>query len=280
MPELPEVETLRRSLEPHLLSRRIAAAVIHRRDFLILPGDPVGGFSRSRTAARPKRASAEHLLQGSRIVELRRRGKQLAILADDGRALVIHLGMTGQLLVGAPVRPTHTHLSWMLDSGASLHFRDPRRFGHARFVPAFTDAFWNDLGPDALTASPEVLNTPSRRAIKAVLLDQSILAGVGNIYADESLFRAGISPKRRADRLTPDQRTRLASVVREVLAEAITARGSTLRDYRDAQGQLGSAQLLHRVYGRAGLPCVTCGKTLVPARLAQRMTVFCRSCQR
>jgi formamidopyrimidine-DNA glycosylase len=280
VPELPEVETLRRSLEPHLLRRRISAATIHRRDFLILPGDPVGGFSRSRSSARPKRASFGHLLQGSRIAELRRRGKQLAILADDGRALVIHLGMTGQLLLNPPERPSHTHLSWTLDSGASLLFRDPRRFGHARFIPRFSDATWSDLGPDALEVSAAVLKTTSKRAVKAVLLDQSVLAGVGNIYADEALFRAGISPRRRADRLKPDQRARLAAAIRHILSEAIRARGSTLRDYRDAQGLSGSAQLLHRVYGRSGLPCKGCGKPLVSAVVAQRATVFCRLCQR
>jgi formamidopyrimidine-DNA glycosylase len=279
VPELPEVETLRRSLEPILLNRRITRAIIHRRDILILPGDPPGGFSRSQSRFRPKHATPDHLLAGSRIVELRRRGKQLALIADDRRALVIHLGMTGQVLETPQDQPSHTHLSWILDNDTRILFRDPRRFGSARYIPDVR-SLWPDLGPDALTVSAPDLTTTSRRSIKAFLLDQAVLAGVGNIYADESLFRAGISPRRRANRLTPTDRSRLAAAIRHILAKAISARGSTLRDYRDGQGRQGSAQLLHRVYGRGRLPCFTCGKPLAQAVIAQRTTVYCRNCQR
>jgi formamidopyrimidine-DNA glycosylase len=280
VPELPEVETLRRSLEPILLDRRIVSAVIHRRDMLILPGDPAGGFSRSRRKLRPKPASPAHILEGSRITELRRRGKQLALIAGDNRALVIQLGMTGQVLAGlSSPFPAHTHLSWTLEDGKVLLFRDPRRFGSARLLPDAA-SLWPDLGPDALTIRAHDLQTASRRAIKAWLLDQAQIAGVGNIYADEALFRAGISPRRRAHRLTAADRRRLATAIRSILSAAIAARGSTLRDYRDGNGQPGQAQLQHRVYGRARKPCFTCGQTLSRATIAQRTTVFCRACQR
>lgn len=283
MPELPEVETLRRSLQRPLLKRTIASATLHRRDILILPGDPAGGFSRSRSRKRPLRVRPEHLLVGGTIIELRRRGKQMAVVAGDGRALVVHLGMTGQLLRTKP--KDHTHISWTLDDGSQLFFRDPRRFGGLWFIPGVStlDATrWADLGPDALTITAEGLAEAaagSKRAVKALLLDQQALAGVGNIYADEALFLSRISPRRRADRLSAAQCQALALAIRDTLSAAIKARGSTLRDYRDAAGEPGEAQNGHRVYGRAGQPCLTCGKPLATAIMAQRTTVWCRGCQ-
>lgn len=282
VPELPEVETLRRSLEPFLLGRRIVSARIHRRDVLILPGDPPGGFSRSRSRKKPAKATPAHLLAGARIARLDRRGKQLALVTQDCQALIVHLGMTGQVLVDAEPRPTHAHISWVLDNGRTLLFRDPRRFGSLCFVPDFSPAAWLDLGPDALDIAGSDLHrraARARRAIKAVLLDQSVLAGVGNIYADEALFLSGTRPGRQAATLNKSEWNALAAAIRRVLADAIEARGSTLRDYRDAKGIAGAAQLRHRVYGRAGEPCITCGKLLCCATIAQRTTVFCPTCQ-
>lgn len=273
MPELPEVETVRASLQPHVVGRRIAAVELRRRSVLKTPG-----------AAEVLPTAL--LLQG-RIKSLARHGKQLALITHDGRTLCVHLGMSGRLIwrPGVGTADPHTHAIWTLDDASRVLFVDPRRFGGLWAYPSFVAlqaARWHSLGPDALHADPAALTIAlrqSQRAIKAALLDQSILAGVGNIYADEALFRAGIAPRRRADRLTVREIVALATAVREVLAQAVAARGSTLRDYRDADGTRGLAQALHSVYGRAGKPCVVCGRTLRSGLVAQRTTVWCSHCQ-
>lgn len=294
MPELPEVETLRSGLEPALLGRRVTRAALYRRDIFITPADPQGGFSRARSAPKPAPYTPADLLQGATITALHRRGKQLAILSTSRRILLIHLGMSGQLRLvpsvgGARVLdpeslPSHTHAAWTLDSGDTLLFRDPRRFGGLWSLASqgALDSRWAALGPDAATLSPEALAAAaasSARPIKALLLDQSAVAGVGNIYADEALFLARISPRRLASRLKPDQLDLLASAIRETLAAAIRARGSTVRDYQDATGSPGRAQLAHQVYGHARQPCPRCGSPLRGTRLAQRATVYCPRCQ-
>lgn len=273
MPELPEVESVRVSLRP-LVGRRIVAASLHRADVCITP---TGG-----------RARQVDLLVGLSIVELRRRGKQLAIVAEDGRTLVVHLGMSGQLRLlrrgEDPTQRDHVHAAWSIDDGSQLTFRDPRRFGGLWLLPsrAALDARWAGLGPDALDITTEELADAargSRRAIKALLLDQGALAGVGNIYADESLFAARIRPTRFAHRIRPEECRCLATAIRETLRGAIRAGGSTLRDYVNAAGRSGEAQHRHAVYGRAGEPCMACGKTLRCTTIAQRTTVFCTGCQ-
>lgn len=276
MPELPEVESVRRSLEPHVLGRVIARAEVSRADFCVSPA----------TGNRVRGASPSEFLESARIIRLERLGKQLAFVADDQRACVLQLGMSGTVSINPAQRAKHTHAAWTLDDGTRIDFVDPRRFGGITCYPAF-DALrthhWRDLGPDALVAEPEHLFEACRdakRAIKAVLLDQRVLAGVGNIYADESLFRAGIDPRTIARRLKPDRLAALADAVRVVLAQAVELRGSTLRDYRDPSGQPGSAQLTHAVYGRAGEPCVRCSTALKACRLVQRATVWCPACQR
>lgn len=272
MPELPEVETLRRSLIPRLVGRTINTATLHRRDVLTLP--------------QRGRVLPEHLLVGGTITEIRRRGKQMAIIAGDQRVLLVHLGMTGQVRhARTPEREKHTHATWTLDDGSHLYFRDPRRFGGLWFLRTTValEERWSELGPDALTVVGEAISVTaanSRRAIKAVLLDQAVLAGVGNIYADEALFESGVSPRRLATRIRPEEFDRLAVAIRGVLERAIKAKGSTLRDYRDAAGQAGEAQAGHRVYGRAGMPCLACGTVLSRLTLAQRTTVMCRRCQK
>ncbi|MBL9032492.1 MAG: bifunctional DNA-formamidopyrimidine glycosylase/DNA-(apurinic or apyrimidinic site) lyase [Phycisphaerae bacterium] len=271
MPELPEVESVRRSLLPHLLGRRVASARLLRAD-----------ICDTHDGTPPTHA---HLLRDASIAELRRHGKQLAILAADGRALVVHLGMSGRLFVSRDsTLPTHAHALWTLDSDTRLVFEDPRRFGGIWTLP-HPDALarrWADLGPDALDINGPALERAlagSRRPVKAALLDQRTLAGVGNIYADEALFAARIAPKARAGSIRGMRADDLALAIRRVLLDAIYAGGSTLRDYRDGTGQPGSAQNRHQVYARAGLPCLACGTPLRQASIAQRTTVWCPRCQ-
>ena len=226
------------------------------------------------------------MLAGARIQHLDRRGKLLAIIASDGRALGVHLGMTGQLLwapAGGRLPTDHVHATWRLDDGSRVIFRDPRRFG-GLWLAASRDELppWQGLGPDALSIHPSdypALLARARRPIKAALLDQGLLAGVGNIYADEALHEAGIHPWAITSELPPDRAVALGRAVSRLLAQAVQAGGSTLRDYRGAEGQAGAFQFQHRVYGRAGQPCLTCGQTLESAVLGQRTTVWCEACQ-
>lgn len=270
MPELPEVETVRRSLTPHLVGQTIATATARRAD--VVSGD------RSPAA----------LLQGETVDRLDRRGKQLAVVARTGRVLLIQLGMSGQVLVAPSNKPlpTHVHALWTIKGRkSSVLFRDPRRFGGLTTLSTVEDLHraWDALGPDALSATGTDLWNgvhASNRSIKAALLDQRVVAGVGNIYADESLFEAGIHPAANCRRLSRPRIARLAAAVVAVLARAVKARGSTLRDYRDADGESGGFAISHRVYGRAGRPCTRCGKTLKKTAVAQRTTVYCPACQK
>jgi formamidopyrimidine-DNA glycosylase len=282
MPELPEVECLRRSLEPHLLGRRIVSAELRRSDFCtVSPGYPRGS------------PPGELLLAGAVVKAMHRVGKHLALEADDGRVLEIHLGMSGQVRVhedGSAEEPDrHVHAMWRLGrdhrAGAVMTLRDPRRFGGLwafRSLETLHSERWCVVGPDALTIEAQTLASRlqhTSRAIKTTLLDQAILAGVGNIYADEALFAAGIHPQRPARRLSRAEVDVLANVIRSTLANAIQAKGSTLRDYADANGQSGESQLMHHVYGRGGEPCSRCGTVLKSIVLAQRTTTFCPACQ-
>jgi formamidopyrimidine-DNA glycosylase len=293
MPELPEVETLRRSLDPALLGRTITGVRVLRRDMISAPGDPAGGFSRATGSHTPVRIKPGWLLEHTTLVGTTRLGKQFAIEAGvpnghmaigTAPAIVIQLGMTGTVraLNAADPLPAHTHVLWTLDNGVRIAFIDPRRFGLVRALPGGTRDAWADLGPDALTirgkALAERLGT-TRRPIKAALLDQRVLAGVGNIYADESLFAARLHPEALACDIPRDRITMLASKIRSILRKAIDRGGSTIRDYRDSSGAEGGYQRVHRVYGRAGLPCRTCGGELRLLRVAQRATVVCDRCQ-
>jgi formamidopyrimidine-DNA glycosylase len=232
------------------------------------------------------------LLLGAHSVRALRYGKQLALVAADGRAVCAHLGMSGQLLwrphAAALAQRDHVHVQWRLEGGEGpgrLVFRDPRRFGGLWAFPSLESlqaARWERLGPDALTIESGALQAGlegSKRAIKAALLDQAVLAGVGNIYADEALFRAGVHPMRAAASLRTEEVEAIARAVRTTLAEAIEAGGSSLRDYRDAMGVAGSYQGRHAVYGRGGLACAVCGRGLDRGIVAQRTTVWCASCQ-
>ncbi|GAB4386494.1 MAG: bifunctional DNA-formamidopyrimidine glycosylase/DNA-(apurinic or apyrimidinic site) lyase [Phycisphaerales bacterium] len=285
MPELAEVETLRRALAPVLIGRKVERVVVRTRSIVAAPGDPLAGFSRTRTRVRPRPLRRAMLLEGCAIRRLERHGKQLAVDTGDGPAICVQLGMTGGLSIAEASRP-HEHVIWLLEGGVRLAFSDARRFGLIGCHTSFEDLRerrWASLGPDALTIRAEQLARAcagSGRPIKALLLDQSALAGVGNIYADESLFLAGINPTIPADRLSPERLRTLAGAIRRVLRDAIRAGGSSIRDFRTIDEAPGRYQSLHRVYARAGQPCVRCGSTLESRMIAQRRTVFCRTCQR
>lgn len=279
MPELPEIEHLKRSLEPAVLGGAVRRVELRRKDVAQVFQDSRG-------------VGSLDLLRGTTIRELRRHGKNLAIIGENGRVLCVHLGMSGQMRFvsrGERLwRTDHLHCLWHIEGPAGtgrVIFRDPRRFGGlcaVANVDSLLRAYWGDLGDDALTISPARLAARfnrTRRAIKAVLLDQAVLAGVGNIYADEALFLAKMHPRAIAARLRPDSIERLADAIRSTLSMAIASGGSTIRDYVDAAGRAGGFAARHRVYGRAGLPCLTCGEPLVSASIAQRTTVFCRHCQ-
>lgn len=283
MPELPEVETVRRGLEP-ILDHAIVACDVRRRDVI---RDRCGDHPNPRRG----RIDPSSLGIGSRVIGLERLGKQLALVIEDDaqlvRLIVIQLGMSGQVSLIDTARipdAKHVHVVWTLDNTQRVCFRDPRRFGGVTLLNNrdALDACWSSLGPDALTITNAQLRDQlgiGTRTIKAALLDQGVLAGVGNIYADEALHRAGIDPRIRCDALSSDQVSNLARCTREVLRAAVRARGSTLRDYRDASAQPGNAQSLHQVYGRAGEPCFRCRTPIESTQIAQRTTCWCPLCQ-
>lgn len=282
MPELPEVECVRRSLLP-VVGRRIVDVRVERLDVI----EPT---TRTRTpGSRRVAVTPDRLLASGVVSRLERHGKHMAIVATDGRALDVQLGMSGQVLIAPPgnrIGPlTHLHVVWTLDDGGSFGFRDPRRFGGLWPAATFEDlqaSRWAGLGPDALNVPAEVLEerlAKSRRPIKAALMDQEVVAGLGNIYVAEALFDAGISPLRPAGRLRPGEVQRLAEGIRRVLATAVEAGGSTLRDYVNARGEQGEFQSRHLVYGRGGQPCHRCGYPLCSRPIGQRASVWCIKCQ-
>lgn len=274
MPELPEIESLRRSLRATIRGARVLGGGVRRRDMLHrAPGAP-----------------AHPLAAGDEVLELHRKGKQLVLEMRSGSCLLLHLGMSGSIrvCVGEMEPESHVHALWQLQRDAvtmSLRHRDPRRFGwlesHASMASVHASA-WSALGPDALEISSEQLAASlreSRRPLKSLLLDQGRIAGLGNIYVDEILFRAGLHPECASHRVPPGVVSRLARITREVLARAVELGGSTIRDHRTVEGAWGSFQDEHRVYGRVGLPCRVCGTPLSTRQVSQRTTVFCRRCQ-
>jgi len=219
-------------------------------------------------------------LAGRRIKAITRYGKFIVASLDDGAFLMIHLGMTGRLLLGG--KPgKHTHAILTLDKGV-LMFDDSRQFGCFEFHEQFP-ARVARLGPEPLEVAFEDFAADVKRrktSIKALLLNQTFLRGVGNIYADEALFRAGIHPQALASSLRKDRIRKLYDAVREVLREAIEAGGSSISDYVDAEGRKGFFQIHHRVYGRTGEPCVTCGTPIKRVVVTQRSSHFCPRCQK
>ena len=276
MPELPEVETVARTLEPLIQGRTISRVLVPR------PSVWEGELAPS-------------VLERRAIAATGRRGKLLLVHftpdaePDDNSVtgIAFHLKMTGRVFVyPAGTEPgKHTRLVLDLDDGNQLFFDDMRTFGYVRAMSAaslLAWPFWQSLGPEPLDIEPEAfvrLFDGRRRTIKAALLDQTVLAGVGNIYADESLFRAGIRPDAHCSRI--DQ-TRLLALHRHlvaVLRESIEACGSSIRDYRTARGDAGAFQNAFTVYGRGGQACVNCGCTLSQSKIAGRTTVWCEQCQ-
>jgi formamidopyrimidine-DNA glycosylase len=274
MPELPEVETVARGLRTVLPGRRILSVRLGKTDFI---EDP---------------PAVERLLPGLQIAGVRRHGKFLLVnfepskgIAND-ELLMIHLGMTGKLVTHNPDEPVapHTHVFVALDDGRELRYTDVRRFGQIRIIGSHERAiFLGRTGIDPLEATEDEFRAAlrGRRArIKALLLDQHVMGGMGNIYTDESLWRARIHPKRLGANLRDDEIRRLYCAVREVLTEAIRLRGSSVSDYVDADGNRGGFQRRHRVYQRKGKKCFRCGTPIKRAIVAGRSSYFCPGCQR
>lgn len=273
MPELPEVEVIRRGLEPHVVGRRIARVRILEPRLVRRRGTP---------------REAETALADRTVAALRRRGK--CILFDlGGDTLTVRLGMTGQLRFWPSEvecqADAHTHAYLVLDDGGVVTYRDVRKFGEMFVLPTFAveSALRVGVEPleDAFTvAALERICRASAMRIKPLLLDQRKVAGIGNIYADEALFRARIRPARRASSLRAGEVRALRQAIRAVLRAGIRHRGSSISDYRDACGKPGDFAALHRVYHRHGQPCRQCGTPIRRIILGQRSTHFCPTCQR
>jgi len=271
MPELPEVETTRRGIEPHLVRQRVADVVI-----------------RQPRLRWPVPASLKSQLPGRTIRAVLRRGKYLLIDCEVG-FLLLHLGMSGSLrVISKDVAPgKHDHFDLILDNGQCLRLHDPRRFGAVLWTSEdpLLHPLLAELGPEPLgrefTAEYLLRRAKGRKlAVKLFLMDSKVVVGVGNIYANEALFRAGIRPTCTACSLSLDRWQRLEKTVRQVLEEAILAGGTTMRDFTNAEGSPGYFFLQLRVYGKAGEKCPTCGGTIQTKRLGQRSTYFCGNCQR
>ncbi len=274
MPELPEVETTRRGIAPYLEGARVQRLVV-----------------REPRLRWPVPADLGQRLRGRRIRCLRRRGKYL--LADCGEgALLLHLGMSGSLRIVDPDAPPgrHDHFDICLDNGRVLRFCDPRRFGCLLWATGDRDEqesheLLAGLGPEPLSSQFDGAHLYGRSrgrrvAVKAFIMDAAVVVGVGNIYATEALFHAGIDPRRQAGRIARARYERLAATIREVLERAILRGGTTLRDYVDGRGQPGYFSQELFAYGRAGEPCRTCSTPMRLVSIGQRASVFCPACQR
>jgi formamidopyrimidine-DNA glycosylase len=281
MPELPEVETVRRGLAPALEGRRIVRAEARRPDLRF-----------------PLPENFANRLTGRTIRHLARRAKYLVAELDANEALIMHLGMTGRFTVsGAPTAgyvhdpgedSRHDHVVFHMEGGERVVFNDPRRFGSMDLWPmSGIDAYpaFADLGPEPMSNRfsgaylREVLKT-RKTPIKSALLDQSIVAGLGNIYVCEALYRAGVSPSRLAGSISGPRLERLAAEVRVVIAEAIEAGGSSISDFAAADGSLGYFQHKFKVYDREGEPCGACGRVITRLVQAGRSSFYCKKCQR
>lgn len=270
MPELPEVETTRRGLAPHVTDRRVESLVV-----------------REPRLRWPVPADLPAQLVGGRVDALERRAKYLLFRTARG-SLMVHLGMSGSLRVVPPdLAPrTHDHIDICLEGGLVLRYNDPRRFGSFHWLPpGASHALLDSLGPEPLGDSfdGDYLYRRSRgrrSAVKPFIMDGQVVVGVGNIYASEALFLAGISPRRAAGRISRARYAVLTSRIREVLASAIAQGGTTLRDFVGGDGKPGYFAQQLWVYGRGGEPCKRCGEPLRDLRLGQRSSVYCVTCQR
>ncbi|TCV84729.1 bifunctional DNA-formamidopyrimidine glycosylase/DNA-(apurinic or apyrimidinic site) lyase [Sulfurirhabdus autotrophica] len=270
MPELPEVETTRRGLKPHLENRRITQVIIRNGKLRWeIPADLV------------------HHLPGQRILDISRRGKYLLIHCEKGW-LIVHLGMSGSLRVLPQSAPPekHDHFDLLLDNGAAMRLRDPRRFGAVLWIKdnPLQHPLIAHLGVEPLTDAfdAEYLYQQTRNrsaSIKQVIMDSHLVVGVGNIYANEALFHAGINPKTAANRISRARLKKLVAAIKQTLQLAITAGGSSLRDFVGAEGKPGYFQQQYFTYGRTGEPCHQCGGAIRQFRQGQRSTFYCPKCQ-
>ena len=270
MPELPEVETTLRGIAPHIEGREIREVIVRER--------------RLRT---PVPDDLIDTLIGQRVGELGRRAKYLLVPVGE-RSLLWHLGMSGSLRIArvGDLPKKHDHVDVVVDSGAILRYHDPRRFGFVDWLQGsvFEDSRLKRLGPEPLSSDFHgerlyALSCGRRLAVKPFLMDNAVVVGVGNIYASEALYLAGIDPRRAAGRIARERYQRLAEAVREVLAAAITQGGTTLRDFVSGTGEPGYFAQRLNVYGRAGQACRRCGDELRLITLGQRASVYCAHCQ-
>jgi formamidopyrimidine-DNA glycosylase len=270
MPELPEVETTCRGIAPHITGQRIIRAVVRERRLR----HPI-----------PRQFAAR--VRGQRIGEVRRRGKYLLLVCSTG-TLIIHLGMSGSLRLVPVAKPAqkHDHIDLQLSNGLALRLHDPRRFGLMVWTEAapLLHPLLSGLGPEPLAAAfngAYLVRRARGRSVpvKQFIMDAKVVVGVGNIYANEALFMAGVHPRRAADKVTAPEYASIAKAIKRVLRKAIAAGGTTLRDYVNGEGRSGyfSQQLL--VYGRAGQPCRRCAHGIKKVVLGQRSTYFCPHCQ-
>ena len=270
MPELPEVETTRRGLAPHLEGRRVVTAILRRPDLRW-----------------PLPLAIADTRPGLRLDAVRRRAKYLLIDTAAGSA-VLHLGMSGSLRVlpaDTPVR-AHDHVDLLLDSDQVLRFNDPRRFGCLLWQPpGDTHELLRELGPEPLSDEFDgdylfELSRGRKAPVKTFLMDQRVVVGVGNIYAAEALFAAGVSPLRAAGKVARERYLQLAAAIKDILGYAIQRGGTTLRDFISPDGAPGYFEQELSAYGRGGEPCPRCGRALKQASIGQRTTVWCGHCQR
>lgn len=271
MPELPEVETARRGISPHLLHHRVTEVIV-----------------RDKRLRWPVPPALKRELQGQRIEEVARRGKYLLLRTQAGTA-ILHLGMSGSLRILPHATPAqkHDHVDLVLDSGEALRLRDPRRFGTLLWTRSDPEkhALLKDLGPEPLgdALDGEYLFERSRGrsvAVKLFIMNSKIVVGVGNIYASESLFLARIRPARRAGRVSREEYAALAKGIKQVLNASIKAGGTTLRDFTREDGEPGYFLQRLRVYGRDGQRCYRCGGTILSKVMGQRSTYYCPQCQK
>jgi formamidopyrimidine-DNA glycosylase len=270
MPELPEVETTRRGIAPHIAGRTITQVIV-----------------RDRRLRYPVTARLASTLAGQTVHEVARRGKYLLLACDTG-TVIIHLGMSGSLVVSrAGEQPhKHDHVDILFGNGDCLRLRDPRRFGAVLWTTRdpHRHKLLAHLGVEPLSADLDgahlfQLARARRVAVKQFIMDSGIVVGVGNIYASEALFVAGIHPARAAGRIALARYQQLALAIKQVLSDAIDAGGTTLRDFRNGEGRPGYFQQRLRVYQRAGLPCDRCGSAVRQVRTGQRSTYYCHRCQ-
>ncbi|MEL6861758.1 MAG: bifunctional DNA-formamidopyrimidine glycosylase/DNA-(apurinic or apyrimidinic site) lyase [Pseudomonadota bacterium] len=281
MPELPEVETVRRGLSPAMEGQRIDQLEVNRADLRF----PFPDQFKAR-------------VEGTTITRMGRRAKFLVTELSSGEALIMHLGMSGRFTVNSAAtaefhhdpgtNPAHDHVIFHMSSGATVTYNDPRRFGFMELWPIEDLSNYpriKHLGPEPLSnhfnaANLDEVLRGKAAPIKSVLLDQAVIAGLGNIYVCEALFRSGISPRRKAMSVVGKRAERLAPAINEVIAEAIAAGGSSISDFASASGELGYFQKQFDVYDREGEACKTCGATVQRIVQSGRSTCFCSTCQR